>query len=94
MTQFGINPVVDQLNNANTVMSARAAMHVIDTLQDYGRGEQVMGLASAFVLMCKAYDIEPSAVMAKTNNIMNAAEHKRRAEFAAVEMYMQLELAV
>lgn len=67
---------------------ARAAMAVIDRLQDLTPEEQLAGLASAFLLAAEHYEVPAQDVFTWVNNIMHHAEG-HRAEFDAVRAYMQ-----
>lgn len=83
----------DQLNNADPVATARAAMAALDKLQEYRKAEQVMGLAATFILFCETQGLRPTDVMETASNVMRDQEDIGwRAQFRAIKRYIREEL--
>ena len=81
----------DRVSNADEGEVANAAMTVIDALQVRFTSEvQMLGLSAAFLLMAQRHKQHPGDLFLTINNIMNGVEGKR-AEFKALEMYMENE---
>ena len=87
-----MNRIADKLNNASQSDSGSAAMTVIDRLQSFQPGPQVVGLAAAFLFVCEHYGVAPQEAFTVTKNMMNDADRKLVPEFRAVKMYVEKEL--
>lgn len=81
----------DTLNMTGIKPAANAAMTVIDRLQDFQPNVQLVGLAAAFLSMATHLGIPAQDVFTVTTNLINDAEGKR-AEFAAVDAYLEGEV--
>ena len=81
----------DLFINTNVRHAANASVAVIDRLQAFNAHEQVAGLGAVFLMMAEHHGISAQDAFSVITNIMNDAEG-RRAEFAAVKMYMENEL--
>lgn len=81
-----------RLMNMAVTDASRAAMQVIDALQHHRPEAQAVGACAAFLLLAEASGIPAQDLFTATKNIINGAEGKRP-EFAAVEMYVQQEIA-
>lgn len=86
------NRIADALNNASAQRSAIAAMNVIDRLQHFEAGEQVIGAAATFLLLCEHYGVPAQDAFTVTKNAMNHADGRQIPEFRAVKMYVENEL--
>lgn len=81
----------DRMNMADPVAVGRAAMTNIDALQDLPAHEQVLGLATTFLLLCDRFGLRPNDVFLTSQNVMNGVAGKRP-EFAAVQSYLAEEV--
>lgn len=81
----------DKINNADPQRVADASFAVIDRLQNYQPHEQVMALASAFVLLTEQHKLPAQDAFTTTKNLMNE-KSVLRPEFAAVRDYMKYEV--
>lgn len=81
----------DRLTNCNQAEAGRAAMTVIDRLQDFPKDEQVVGMTGAFLLMLEAYGVTVQDAMTTTKNLINDSNKRLIPEFLAVAQYMQEE---
>ena len=81
----------DQMNNADPVQVGRAAMAVIDAVQDLTPEHQALGMAATFMLLCDRFKVKPQDVFETSQNVMNGVAGERP-EFAAVQSYLKEEL--
>lgn len=82
----------DKLNSVSPKAASNAAMAVINALQHYRQEEQAVGLAAAFLALCRRYEREFSVqdLMTVTNNVL-FSRHGSRPEFRALAHYMEQE---
>lgn len=81
----------DLMNNANPILVGRAAMTVIDRLQDFDPETQAVGFAAGFLMLAKRFNVQPQDLFETAQNVMNGMDGKRP-EFKAVESYLGVEL--
>jgi hypothetical protein len=81
----------DAMNMADPTLVGRAAMTVIDQLQDFTPEVQTVGFAAAFLLLCERFHVHPGNVFLTAQNVMNGMDGKRP-EFAAVRSYLGEEI--
>jgi hypothetical protein len=81
----------DKLMNMAVSDAGRAAMQVVDALQNHRPEAQVVGACAAFLLLAEASGMPAQDLFSATKNLINGAEGKRP-EFAAVSMYIELEI--
>lgn len=83
----------DLFNNANPRRVAQATMAVIDATQrGFQPHEQMHAMAASFLMLAEHWGVPAQDLFTATKNLMNDQEGKRP-EFAAVQMYMENELA-
>lgn len=78
----------DLVANVDMSRAAQSSMAVIDALQHTGPGEQLAAAAVVFKLAAERAGIQAADLLVYAGNIMNHADG-RRAEFRAVEAYME-----
>ena len=81
----------DDHASCSPAVAGRAAMAVINSVQQVPPAVQAHGIAAAFILLAERYGLEPQHLFQRTTNLMNYAEG-RRPEFAAVAEYLANEL--
>ncbi len=82
----------DTLNMAAPVNVARAAMTVLDRLQDFDPEIQIMGAAAVFLELAEHIGIPAQEAFSATKNLINGDDGKRH-EFRAITAYLQGEIA-
>jgi hypothetical protein len=85
----------DRIVNVRAVSAGKAAMSVIDGLQNHiedDKGAQAVGLCAAFRLFCERFGLDPQDVFTATGNLMSRAEGPIRKDFQAVRDYLQNEV--
>jgi len=80
----------DKLSNIEPKQAANAAMQVVDALQRFPAGTQLMGLATAWKMAMDLYGVSISDVMTYSGNLINDTDG-RRPEFSAVAEYLEKE---
>ena len=87
------SPVLrDMAGNAPLVQTSRAAMSVVNSIQNIEhRGSRLLGLAVAALIAVEASGLSPADLFAYARNAMNDADG-RRPEFRAVDEYVRREL--
>lgn len=79
----------DLANMASPKDVAIASMAIIDSIQKEPPHIQMHAAAAVFLLLAE-YNGEPAQdAFARTKNLMNHANEGRRAEFRAIEAYME-----
>jgi hypothetical protein len=86
------NRITDSLNNASGQQAAIASMNVIDRLQHFAAGEQVIGACATFLLLCEHYGVPAQDAFTAAKNCMNDTNRKFIPEFRAVSDYVRNEL--
>jgi len=89
--------VYDLVVNAKSSSAGKAAMAVIDSLQQYiesDKGAQAIGLCAAFRLFCERFRLDPQDVFNATGNLIASAEGDIRKDFQAVRDYLKNEVSL
>lgn len=85
------------MTNADREAVAALCVHIFSRIQSYPRREeQLVALATAFVLMCKVTHVRPSELWEITNNIMFDRNHpdQMKSQFAAMQYYLEEDCVV
>lgn len=81
---------VDRINNATRQSVGGAALRALTGFQNDYRHTQVLGSAVLFLLVCRAYKVRASEMLAVADNIL--AQMEREGELRAVQLYVENEL--
>lgn len=85
----------DKLNHAHRNKVASACIRAIDRIQHLPREEQVLGLASAFLLLCTVANIPAQDAFTVVKNLMHdpLTSSGLAPQFQGVRAYLRDELA-
>lgn len=78
--------------NAPSDRVAKAAMALIDRLQNYPAAIQSVAVAALFLTVCNVHGAEPQDVFTAAKNMMADTIHGERPEFRALRLYAKHEL--
>ena len=82
----------DKLQNADRKPVANAAMGVVDGVQRFPIEHRILGMAAAFIIMCRELGIEASDAFTAASNIMIFRDSGNTTpEFLAVGDYIRNE---
>jgi hypothetical protein len=81
----------DDLTNCSSVQAGRAAMQVLDSLQNHAPHAQLVGLAAAFCAMVRRTDVPPAEVFQYGNRILEARE-VHTPELGVLRDYLEAEV--
>lgn len=82
----------DKLNSASLLGTGRAAMNVIEAVQQRRPEEQVVAIAHAFLGICRHHGVAPQDAVLVATNMANHAKKTQRPELEAVHEYIKGEL--
>ena len=87
-----MNPL-DQINNTTVTKGQLVAFKTIETLQGFNTGDQLVGTAMMFLMLCERFKIKPRDLLDKASHVLydsllvGKGEHTR-----AIKTYMNMEL--
>jgi hypothetical protein len=69
------------------------SMSVVNALQNFRKGDQVVGLAVVWILVCERFDIKPIEIIPFANKLLHQTfDSKYNPEFSALKDYVHGEL--
>jgi hypothetical protein len=86
------NPI-DQINNTTVTKGQLVAFKVLEGLQSYSTGDQLVGIAMMFLMLCERFKVKPRDILDKSSHVLydsllvGKGEHTR-----AIQNYMNMEL--
>lgn len=85
--------VLDQINGTTVVAGQRVAFKVLDQLQTEKPGDQIVGAAMLFLLLCERFKQKPTDVLNKSSHVLYDSLSVGRGEHTrAIKTYLNMEL--
>ena len=81
----------DRMNNADAAEVAKAALAVVDKVQDNQKELQVVAIAAAFSSFCRRMGVDPAEAFRAATNLL-ATKHREHPAIQALDMYVRYEL--
>lgn len=74
----------DKLASASAAGVANAATRIVDRVQTMPEEQRILGVACAFSIFCKVYDLNPRDLAAMSGRVMSAHDARWKPEFRAI----------
>jgi hypothetical protein len=81
----------DRMNNADAAEVAKAALAVVDKVQDTRKEVQTLAIAAAFLIFCRRVGAVPQEVFPAATNLL-ATKYREHPALQALDMYVRYEL--
>lgn len=81
----------DRMNNADLDEVAQASIGLVGNLQEHNKEAQVLGLATAFMVVCRHLKVHPSDAFRACTNMIATRKGESRG-FKALELYVENEI--
>jgi hypothetical protein len=85
--------ITDQINSTTVAKGQMVAFKMLDTLQSEQPGDQVVGAAMMFLMLCERFKQDPREVLRKSSHVLydsllvGRGDHTR-----AIKNYLNMEL--
>lgn len=87
-----MSSALDQINNSTVTTGQLVAFKLLDGLQSETPGNQLVGIAMMFLMLCERHKLNPRDVLAKGSHVLydslsiGKGEHTR-----AIKQYLRME---
>lgn len=85
--------IIDQINSTTVHKGQLVAFRMLETMQGHTTGDQVVGAAMMFLMLCERFKLKPRDILDKSSHVLydsllvGKGEHTR-----AIQNYMNMEL--